>query len=132
MSIALICIGLLTVLVFGLGFGVSLQRRAARYAIGTPDDPAHPLHRWARAHGNTIEYAPMLAVLMLVLHQSTQPAWVTACIIGATACRFLIAGGLALAPTLAKPNPARFLGAIGTYLFGLALGVAVLLQALGN
>jgi len=47
----------------------------------------------------------------------------------ATVSRFLIALGLVFPATLAKPNPLRFVGASGTYVFG--LGVALLMQGLG-
>ncbi len=47
----------------------------------------------------------------------------------ATASRYLLALGLIIAPTLNKPEPLRFLGALGTYVCGLALCVAAYLSA---
>ena len=45
----------------------------------------------------------------------------------ATANRYSLALGLILSPTLEKPHPLRFVGALGTYLSGTALCVAALL-----
>ncbi|MBW2290166.1 MAG: hypothetical protein JRG90_20420 [Deltaproteobacteria bacterium] len=44
----------------------------------------------------------------------------------ATASRYLIAIGLILSPTLEKPHPLRFVGALGTYLAGFGLCAALL------
>ncbi len=43
----------------------------------------------------------------------------------ATACRYLLAAGVILSPTLDKPHPLRFVGALGTYVAGFALCGAV-------
>jgi uncharacterized protein len=43
-----------------------------------------------------------------------------------TAARFLLVAGLLGVTSLDKPNPARFLGALLTYLCGLALAAAML------
>jgi hypothetical protein len=67
MALAIICAALLGVLLFGLGFATSLTRGRTQIVIGAPDDPTHALHKMVRAHGNTAEYAPMLAVLFLFL-----------------------------------------------------------------
>ena len=120
------CVGLLGVLVFGLGFGVSLVRGATGTAAGYADDPADRLYKWVRAHGNTVEYAPMLAVLMLWLGGRGAPAWVGWTMVVATAARYLIVVGILASPTLAKPHPARFVGAVGTYVAGMALAIAAL------
>ncbi|MEM7762967.1 MAG: MAPEG family protein [Pseudomonadota bacterium] len=130
MTLALVCIGLLGVLVFALGFGVSMQRRSAKMGAGVPDDPTSPLLKWSRAHGNTCEYAAMLAVLMYLLALTPQPAFVYTMMVMATFSRYLFAAGMILPATLAKPNPMRFLGALGTYLFGLGLAVMLLVSVL--
>ena len=46
----------------------------------------------------------------------------------ATAARYLIIAGILVSPSLAKPHPLRFVGAVGTYLAGIALVVAVVLS----
>src|SRR5262249_27607004 len=58
MNIAVICTALLGLLLFGLGFHVSLQRRENRRSMGYEASPVDPLHRAVRAHANTAEYAP--------------------------------------------------------------------------
>lgn len=79
-----------------------------------------------RAHANTAEYAPILAVLFL-WHGAHEPAaWIIGTIIVATAARFVTVAGLLAFSPLDRPNPARFLGALLTYLCGLALGAAML------
>lgn len=129
MTLALVCIGLLGLLVFGLGFGVSMQRRKSGLGVGAPDDNSSGLVRWGRAHGNTCEYAPMMAIVMYLLALSPQPLFVYTMMIMATFSRYLFAAGLIFSETMAKPNPARFLGALGTYLFGLGLTIMLLVDA---
>ena len=127
MSVALTCIALLGLLLFGLGNAVSFTRRNTNTVIGHSADPSDRLHKLVRAHGNTAEYAPILAVLMLALAQGEPAAWVLWCMGLATASRYLIAIGLIVGPTLAKPQPLRFVGAVGTYVTGIVLCVALLL-----
>ena len=121
MVTALTCVGLLGILVFGLGFAVSLTRGRTGRAAGTPDEPSDTLHKLVRAHGNTTEYAAMLAVLILVLGSREPSTWGIVSMVGATASRYLIVAGIVLSSSLEKVNPVRFLGALGTYLFGLGL-----------
>jgi uncharacterized protein len=128
MTIAIACTALLGLLLFGMGLYVSLLRQGRRVIIGHPDDPTDPMHRAVRAHANTAEYAPFLAILFL-WHGANQPlTWVLATIVVATVSRFLLVAGLLWWPTMAKPNPARFLGALLTYLCGLALAGAMLMH----
>jgi uncharacterized membrane protein YecN with MAPEG domain len=127
MATSVTCTALLGLLLFGLGLYVSLQRQFRRVIVGHPDDPADPMHRAVRAHANTAEYAPFLALLFL-WHGTHQPAgWVVIVIIVATASRFLLVAGLLWWPTMARPNPARFVGALLTYLCGLALAAPLLM-----
>lgn len=126
MTTAAVCIALLGLLVFGLGFAVSLVRGRSQTLIGASADPADPLHKVVRAHGNATEYAAMLAVLIWVAAIQDAGAWATGCTILATAARYVHAAGMVLPATLDKPNPLRLLGALGTYLGGLGLCFAVL------
>ena len=121
MTIAIVCIALLSLLVFALGLLVSVTRARRRTAAGIPEDPSDILHRVVRAHGNTIEYAPILALLIYLTASQNPSTWVLVIAIGATVSRYLIALGILLSETLSKPHPLRFLGALGTYLFGLSL-----------
>ncbi len=127
MHVAITCIALLGFLLFGLGFAVSLTRGRAETLIGNSPDPANLLHKLVRAHGNTAEYAPLLAVLMLVVAMNEPAPWTLWCMGIATAARYVFALGMVTAPTLAKPHPLRFVGALGTYLTGIALCVALVI-----
>ncbi len=129
MNIAFFCIGLLALLLIGLGFSTSLARVKVRSSTGIPDDPKNILHKVARAHANTAEYAPVLMILFYMLAQQPQAAWVAVTIVLATACRFLLVAGLILPKTMARPNKLRFVGALGTYIFGFILGLVVIYQA---
>jgi len=127
MQVAIVCTALLGVLLFALGLSVSAARGRSGLIGGSPSDPADPLYKRIRAHGNTSEYAPMLAVLFLLLGERNPAGWVTWTMIIAVACRYLLVAGFLLSPTLAKPHPLRFVGAAGTYLTGIVLCVAAFL-----
>jgi hypothetical protein len=127
MATAVICTGLLGLLLFGLGLGVSLTRGSTNKTFGYDPDPTDRLYKMVRAHGNTTEYAPMLAVLMLFLGSRDPAAWVLWVMWIATVCRYLIAIGIIVSPTLDKPHPLRFVGALGTYLTGIVLSVLAFL-----
>ena len=127
METAIICTALLGLLVFGLGFGVSMTRGSTDTVSGYNPDPTDRLYKMIRAHGNTTEYAPMLAVLMLFIGARNPAAWVLWVMWIVTACRYLIAIGIIISPTLAKPHPLRFVGALGTYIGGIVLCVAAYL-----
>ncbi len=127
--IALLCTAILGVLVFGLGMAVSAQRLREKRLQGHSDDPGNLLHRLVRAHGNAAEYAPILAVVFLALGTYGQRPLFTGLMIGATAARVLHAAGLLAGPSMAKANPLRFLGALGTYGFGSALAVVLAYHA---
>ena len=124
MTTAIVCTALLGLLVFGLGLGVSLTRGRTGTNFGYNPDPTDPMYKMVRAHGNATEYAPMLAVLMLLIGARDPSMWVLWVMGIVTASRYLHAAGLIFCPTLAQPHPLRFIGAIGTYLGGLALCVA--------
>lgn len=130
MNIALLCIALLAFLCIATGMTVTVARGKMNRMFGAGEVADDPFYKLVRAHGNTIEYAPILAVLMLALAQSPQAQWVYVCMGLATACRYLIVWGIAGFGSLNTPNPARFIGALGTYIFGLGLCVALLLQAI--
>jgi uncharacterized protein len=129
MKVAMICTALLGLLVFGLGLGVSALRGARNTNIGHERDPADPLHKVVRAHGNAAEYAPMLSILMLAIATRGCTTWMVWTFVAATLFRYLHAAGMILSPTLDRPQPLRFVGALGTYLTGLALVVAAVIVA---
>ena len=110
-------------LVFGLGLGVSLTRGATNTSIGFNPDPADRLYKMVRAHGNATEFNPMLAVLILYLGTRQPASWLEWVFVLAAASRVLHAAGMILSPTLAKPQPLRFIGAVGTYVAGIILAI---------
>jgi uncharacterized membrane protein YecN with MAPEG domain len=122
-----VCTALLGLLVFGLGFAVSMTRGSTNTVSGYNPDPADHLYKMVRAHGNTTEYAPMLAILMLLIGAREHSQWMLWTMWIVTVSRYLIAIGIIISPTLAKPHPLRFIGALGTYVGGIALCVAAYL-----
>lgn len=130
MSVEIICIGLLGVLSLSLGILVTVGRGKFDVLIGHSNDPENTLHKWVRAHTNTVEYAPLLMILFYLLSLNSAESWITWFVMLATICRFLFVAGILIPKTMAKPNPMRFIGAVGTYIFGLGLCVAILQQAL--
>jgi uncharacterized protein len=126
MKVAVFCIGELGLLVFGLGLVVSLLRGSTGTNIGHKPDPTDRLYKMVRAHANAAEYGPMLAVLMLVLGARQPGAGMVVTFVIATFCRYLHAAGMILSPSLERPQPLRFIGALGTYITGLVLVAATL------
>ena len=121
MNTALLCIAALGLLVVGLGFWVSLGRGATQTNVGSSTDPTDPLYKRVRAHGNAAEYAPMLAVLIYVLGANDPGVWTLSVMVLAVLSRYVHALGMLIGPTLGQPYPLRFVGALGTYLFGFIL-----------
>jgi hypothetical protein len=128
MTAAICCTAFLALLVFGLGLAVSLTRAATRTNIGYRDDPADRLHKLVRAHANACEYVPTLAVLILLLGAREPGDGLVWTFIGATVARYLHVAGMLFWPTLERPNPLRFIGALGTYVAGLVLVAATFLS----
>jgi uncharacterized membrane protein YecN with MAPEG domain len=130
MSIPLVCIGLLALLVFALGFRVSMARAKERTMYEYTADPQSTLYKAVRAHGNATEYVPTIALLIYILSTMQIASWVLWCMVLITLFRYLAAAGILFPQTLAKPNPMRFIGALGTYIAGFGLCIALLLKAL--
>jgi hypothetical protein len=68
----------------------------------------------------------MLALLMYVLGARGPASWIVWTFVAATVCRYLHAAGMIFPESLAKPNPMRFVGALGTYVTGFVLAIALL------
>jgi uncharacterized membrane protein YecN with MAPEG domain len=128
MTTAIICSALLGILVFVLGFTISVTRGRTKVGSGYTTDPTSYLYKLVRAHGNTTEYVPMLAVLMLFLGSRDPSSWIIWTMIFTTTCRYLLVAGLLLGPTMDEPYPLRFIGAAGTYIGGVVLCIAMLLK----
>ncbi|WP_372862880.1 MAPEG family protein [Spongiibacter sp.] len=131
MTIPMICIAILGALCFVLGLNVSAARTKAKLGSGCPSDPKDPLHKAIRAHANTAEYAPVLMILIYIASQAQMASWVLWTMVVATACRLLFVAGILLPRSMSRPNPMRFIGALGTYITGVMLAVAVFIQGLG-
>ena len=125
-TIVLVCVMILGLLLFVLGIAVSVTRLRSGVVSGSVPDPTNWLHKLVRAHGNTAEYAPFLAVLFLYHGAHDPTASTLGWIIAATASRCLLVVALLAMPSMAKANPLRFIGGAGTYVCGIALCVALL------
>ena len=126
MRVAVFCAGLLGLLVFGLGLAVSMTRGSSKTNYGYRPDPTDRLYKLVRAHGNATEYAPMLGVLMLFLGSRNPGTWLVWVFVAATISRYLHALGMILSQSLDRPDPLRFVGALGTYVTGIVLAFAAL------
>lgn len=126
MGLAITCIGLLGLLIFGLGLGVSLMRGRTSQIIGHKDDPTDPLYKWVRAHANACEFAPILAILIFVLASTGYGGWHGWLYITAVVVRYSHAAGMILSPSLDKGHSLRLFGALGTYVVGLILSLAAI------
>ncbi len=120
----LVSLALMGLLVFLLGANVT-RHRATRGATGdqAPTDPADRLLIAIRAHGNAAEYVPTLMVLVVVCATLSDGWWVTALALAALLSRAVHALGMLTSRTLASHGPLRDVGALGTYLTGVALAV---------
>jgi uncharacterized membrane protein YecN with MAPEG domain len=126
-NLTVICVALLGILVFLLGANVT-RHRAQRGASGVqlPTDPADRMFIAIRAHGNAAEYVPVLVVLLLLCDALTGGWWVPALAVAALSARFVHAVGMLTSASLATHGPLRDIGAMGTYLTGIALGVTAI------
>jgi hypothetical protein len=124
MTVAVICTALMGLLVFGLGFAVSLFRGATKVNYGVPEDPASLFYKISRAHGNSTEYAAMMCVIILYVGSQDPAQWMIWTMIVMTVSRYLLVVGMITGKTMDGVNPLRAAGATGTYLCGLALVAA--------
>lgn len=129
MNTYLICSAVLVIVYFLLAFNVSLTRGSTKTGIGSGDQPSGRLNKAIRAHGNAAEYIPILVLLFLYFLSTGASGWITWVVIGVTVCRVLHPIAMFLSPDLNKAYPLRFITSLGTYLGGLALGVALLMRA---
>jgi uncharacterized membrane protein YecN with MAPEG domain len=127
----LVCSAVLVILYFVLALNVSLTRRRTRTGIGAGDDPAGPMNKAARAHGNAAEYVPIFVALFLYFLLAGAGGWIEWVAIIVTACRVLHALGMLMTQSFNRPpHPLRAVGALGTYVGGLMLGIALFMAAL--
>ena len=131
----LTCSAALAILTLLLAFWTSVQRGSSNtIAYGAPLDPASPMAKAQRAHGNAAEYAGLLIALFLVTGFAYAGrdlgGLVTWTIITVTAARFIHALGFLICATLEKPHILKAIGALFTYLGGLILSGLIISQAL--
>lgn len=132
MQVPVICVSILALLIFLLGFLISMVRGKTGiiYYAGSLDDPTSFLTKAVRALGNTVEFAPILALMFLYLGTTDPNAWVYWVIIVATVSRVLMVVGFLTAETLARIHPLKAVGAIGTYLSGIALCIGMVMTVI--
>lgn len=124
MTTAVLCVVAMALLIFVLGFWVSIQRGRTNVITGIQDDPTSGLNKAVRAHGNATEFVPILAILTLYLGTQDVAAWVGWAMIVAAVSRYLTVIGFLTCKTLEKPHVLKALGALGTYVAGIAMCVA--------
>ena len=134
MAVSLLCVGLLGLLVFLLGANVSRVRQSV--AVTQHEDEANPqsaLRKAIRAHGNCIEYVPMLSLMILAIGLAIpmlMSKWIAGLMFIAVASRYVHAVGILTGASVHEANPMKAIGAIGTYLAGAVLSVILIIRAL--
>lgn len=128
MQILILCAAALVLLFALLSVNVSL----VRLKMGKqPDTPELELKKAVRAHGNASEYIPLFLAVMFFFHMTGPTTLVIATAVVATVSRYAHAIGMFVAPSLNRPHPVRFVGALGTYIALFGFGVALLSRFMG-
>ena len=132
MAVALLSVGFLGLLVFVLGWNVSRVRGSVMHTQAEHEaDPKSALRKAVRAHGNCIEYAPTLALLILALglRMPLMPVWIAVVMLIAVAARYVHAAGVLTSETIHTANGLKFVGALGTYVTGSILSILLVIHA---
>ena len=132
MATALLSVGLLGLLVFLLGANVSRERGSViKTQHEAEADPASSLRKAIRAHGNCIEYVPMLSLMILAvgLRSPMLPWWIIALMYAAVASRYIHAAGVLTGGSVYEGNALKAIGAVGTYLTGVLLSAVLVYRA---
>jgi uncharacterized membrane protein YecN with MAPEG domain len=127
MNVVLLCVAFLVLLYALLSANVSRIRLGGQESLREKE--AH-LTQAVRAHGNAAEYIPILVALLLYLEVAAPGPLLTAVALLAVASRVLHVAAMLFVPSVQQRARLRFLGALGTYLSLLALGVALARHAL--
>lgn len=132
----ILCSASLVILTLLLAFWTSLQRGATNViAYNAALDPASAMAKAQRAHGNAAEYSALLIGLFLITGFAYSGrdlgAFVTWTIVAITVARLLHAIGFLTCSTLEKPHLLKAIGALVTYVGGLALAILVVIRIHG-
>ncbi len=130
MKTAVLCTCALALLLFGLSLLISLLRLQRGQGLGVPEEPGDLLHRASVAQSNTVQYAPMLAILMLTLQTYGAPAWTIWLSVLAVIGRYLYATAMLTAADIRKPTFLKITGMTLTYLTGFLMAGALFYQTL--
>ncbi|WP_433166443.1 MAPEG family protein [Kribbella sp. CA-247076] len=125
-TVTIVSIALMGILLFLLGANVTRHRAIRGGGNQLPTDPADPLLIAIRAHGNAAEYIPTLIVLLLVCSTVTDSRLVGVLAVAALVVRTTHAVGMLRSTTMAAHGPLRDVGALGTYVVGIAIGVTAI------
>jgi len=133
MAVALLSVGLLGLLVFLLGANVSRERRSVAVTQHEAEaDPKSALRKAIRAHGNCIEYVPMLSLMIISIGLAIPVLlswWIAALMLAAVASRYIHAVGILTGGSVYEANTLKRIGAAGTYLTGLVLSAILVIRA---
>ncbi len=129
-TLQIVCVALLGLMLFLLGANVT-RHRIIRADTGNqmPTDPADRMFIAIRAHGNAAEYVPTLCVLLLVCGTVSDGWWVDVLAVAAVFVRLSHAVGMLTTKSMASHGPLRDVGALGTYVTGIALAVTAVVVA---
>lgn len=133
MAYALLSVGLMGLLVFLLGLNVSRERRSVVVIQHEAEaDPKSALRKAIRAHGNCIEYVPMLSLMILALglRMPIMPWHIAALMIAAVAFRYIHAFSILMSDSVHSVTTLKWVGAGGTYLTGSILSIILIVRAL--
>ena len=125
-TLTIVSVALMGILLFLLGANVTRQRALRGGGNQAPTDPSDPLLIAIRAHGNAAEYIPTMIVLLLVCSALSDSWLIGALAIAALVVRSLHAVSMLTAKSLAAHGPLRDIGALGTYIVGVAIGVTAI------
>ncbi|MEM8988439.1 MAG: MAPEG family protein [Pseudomonadota bacterium] len=133
MGYALLSVGLLGILVFLLGANVSRERRSVAITQHEAEaDPKSALRKAIRAHGNCVEYVPMLSLMILAIGlaiPALMSTWIVVLMFAAVASRYIHAIGILTGGSVYEANLLKQIGAAGTYLTGLILSAILVTRA---
>lgn len=133
MAYALLSVGLMGLLVFLLGLNVSRVRRSVVVTQHEAEaDPKSDLRKAIRAHGNCVEYVPMLSLMILALglRMPLMPWWVAALMMLAVFFRYLHAYSILVGESVYVGSTLKVVGAVGTYGVGVVLSGILIFRSL--